>query len=71
MKRKLLLTALALTLVLFAGTAFAAYPDKPVKVVNYVGPGGLMDVTSRKFVSIAKKFTDATFVVDAAAASNL
>ena len=64
MKRKLLLTALALTLVLLAGTAYAAYPDKPIKVVNYVGPGGLMDVTSRKFVSIAKKFTDATFVVE-------
>ena len=27
---------------------------------NYVGPGGLMDVTSRKFVSIAAKYTDAT-----------
>ena len=49
---------------LFASAAFAAYPEKPIRVVNYVGPGGLMDVTSRKFVSIARKFTDATFVVE-------
>lgn len=44
--------------------ASAAYPDKPIKIVNYVAPGGLMDVTSRKFVSIAKKYTKATFVVE-------
>jgi len=50
--------------VLFASSAFAAYPDKPIKIVNYVAPGGLMDVTSRKFISIAQKFTDAIFVVE-------
>ena len=51
-------------LMALAPAAFAAYPEKPVRVVNYVGPGGLMDVTSRKFVSIAAKYTDATFVVE-------
>ncbi len=45
-------------------SASAAYPDKPIKIVNYVAPGGLMDVTSRKFVAIAKKYTNATFVVE-------
>lgn len=47
-----------------AAPAFAAYPEKPIKIVNYVAPGGLMDVTSRKFIAIAKKYTDATFVVE-------
>lgn len=51
-------------LVAFAAAGFAAYPEKPIKIVNYVAPGGLMDVTSRKFVSIAKKYTNATFVVE-------
>ena len=53
-----------LFLVVLAPAAFAAYPEKPIHLVNYVGPGGLMDVTSRKFVTIAAKYTDATFVVE-------
>ncbi|NCB16876.1 MAG: tripartite tricarboxylate transporter substrate binding protein [Synergistales bacterium] len=64
MKRIIAVLCIASLAVLGASAAFAAYPEKPVRVVNYVGPGGLMDVTSRKFVSIAKKFTDATFVVE-------
>lgn len=66
MKRKsiIALVLIAATLTLFAVPALAAYPDKPIKVVNYVAPGGLMDVTSRKFIAIAKKYTDATFVVE-------
>ncbi len=64
--RKSLITSLVTAAVIAASTvpALAAYPDKPIKIVNYVAPGGLMDVTSRKFVSIAKKYTDATFVVE-------
>lgn len=45
--------------------SFAAYPEKPIHVVNYVAPGGLMDVTSRKFISVAQKYVpDVTFVVE-------
>jgi tripartite-type tricarboxylate transporter receptor subunit TctC len=63
MKKFLLCIALGLVLV-FASAGYAAYPDKPIKIVNYVGPGGLMDVTSRKFISVAQKYTDAIFVVE-------
>ncbi len=63
--RKAISCALVLgTVAVFAASAMAAYPDRPVKVVNYVAPGGLMDVTSRKFIAVAKKYTDATFVVE-------
>ena len=40
------------------------FPSRPVRIVNYVAPGGLMDLTTRKFVDIAKKYTDATFVIE-------
>lgn len=63
--RKGIVTAIAAALLAVSVVpAMAAYPDKPVKIVNYVAPGGLMDVTSRKFVAIAKKYTNATFVVE-------
>ena len=52
MKRMMLLLSVVAILVASACAAFAAYPEKPIHVVNYVGPGGLMDVTSRKFVSV-------------------
>lgn len=65
MSKKLALVVLsAIVLSVFAVPALAAYPEKPIHVVNYVAAGGLMDVTSRKFISIAQKYTDATFVVD-------
>ena len=64
MKRIIAILCLVFLMVLIPAAAFAVYPDKPIRVVNYVGPGGLMDVTSRKFVSIAAKYTDATFVVE-------
>ena len=63
--RKVVLCALAVGSVAAASAAFAAYPEKPIHIVNYVAPGGLMDVTSRKFVSIAQKYVpDVTFVVE-------
>jgi len=40
------------------------FPDKPVTVIVYTGPGGLIDITARKFVDVASKYTDATFVVE-------
>lgn len=64
MKRTVLCLSVLALLFSSACVALAAYPEKPIRIVNYVGPGGLMDVTSRKFVAVAKKFTDATFVVE-------
>ncbi len=40
------------------------FPEKPVKIIVYTGPGGLIDITARKFTDIANKYTDATFVVE-------
>ena len=43
----------------------AAFPSKPIKVVVYTKPGGLIDTTARKFTDIASKLReDATFVVE-------
>ena len=64
MKRTVLLLSVVAILASSACAALAAYPEKPIHIVNYVGPGGLMDVTSRKFTAVAKKFTDATFVIE-------
>ena len=63
-RKSISVVLLAGVMALGAACAFAAYPDRPIHVVNYVAPGGLMDVTSRKFISIAAKYTDATFVVE-------
>jgi len=47
------------------GTSTApAFPTKPIKLVVYTGPGGAGDILSRKFVDVASKYTDATFVVE-------
>ena len=40
------------------------FPTKPVKLVVYTGPGGAGDILARKFVDVAAKYTDATFVVE-------
>ena len=39
-------------------------PKKPITIVTYVAAGGNMDVSCRKFVQVAAKYTDATFVVE-------
>ncbi len=41
-----------------------SFPKKPITVLVYTGPGGLIDITARKFARIASKYTDATFVVE-------
>ncbi len=41
-----------------------SFPKKPIKILVYTGPGGLIDITARKFATIASKYTDATFVVE-------
>jgi tripartite-type tricarboxylate transporter receptor subunit TctC len=44
--------------------AGAAFPSKPIRLVVYTAAGGQLDVTARKFVEIAGKYTNATFVVE-------
>ena len=39
-------------------------PTQPITILNYVAAGGAMDLATRKFVEIANKYTNATFVVD-------
>ena len=39
-------------------------PGRPIIIMNHVAVGGAMDLYSRKWVEIAAKYTDATFVVD-------
>jgi putative tricarboxylic transport membrane protein len=41
-----------------------SFPQKPVTIIVYTGPGGLIDITARKFADIASNYTDATFVVE-------
>ena len=39
-------------------------PDQPITIMNHVAAGGAMDLYTRKWVELAAKYTDATFVVD-------
>lgn len=39
-------------------------PKQPITILNYVAAGGAMDLATRKFVEVASKYTNATFVVD-------
>jgi len=41
-----------------------AFPEKPIHVVVYTAPGGLIDITARKFTDIAVRYCKATFVVE-------
>ncbi len=41
-----------------------SFPKKPITIIVYTGPGGLIDITARKFATIASRYTDATFVVE-------
>ncbi len=42
----------------------SGFPSKPIKIIVYTSPGGLIDITTRKFTEIAAKYSDATFVVE-------
>ncbi|WP_291386489.1 MULTISPECIES: Bug family tripartite tricarboxylate transporter substrate binding protein [Achromobacter] len=58
------LSALAAALLIVAGTANAAYPDRPVRVVVGFSPGGPTDVVARAFTSYASQALGQTFVVE-------
>lgn len=60
----ILLFALSLGADSKLGQTVSGFPDKPVKIIVYTGPGGLIDVTARKFTDIASKYSDVTFVVE-------
>lgn len=47
-----------------AKAAMPAFPEKPIKLVVYLAPGGAGDILARKFTDVASKYTDATFVVE-------
>ncbi len=65
MKKLSLALVLVLIASLFSVGAMAEWkPDKPITIMNHVAVGGAMDLYSRKWVEIAAKYTDATFVVD-------
>ena len=70
MKRilSLLLLLVVFSTVIFAGgqteSGAVEFPVKPVKVVVYLAPGGAGDILVRQFVDVARKYTDATFVVE-------
>jgi len=61
--KKPLLKLFVFTLLLYSIVS-AEFPDKPIKIIVYTGPGGLIDITARKFSSVADKYVDATFVVE-------
>ncbi|CAB3655026.1 MAG: Bug family tripartite tricarboxylate transporter substrate binding protein [Achromobacter pulmonis] len=61
---KFKLSALAASLLLAAGAAQAAYPDRPVRVVVGFSPGGPTDVVARAFASYASQALGQTFVVE-------
>lgn len=37
-------------------TAGSDFPARPIRIVVYTGPGGLIDFTSRKFAEVARKY---------------
>ena len=64
MKKVALILVCTLFVINFAviDTAKAEFPKKPITFMIYTKPGGLADVTARKIIAIAAKYTDATFV---------
>lgn len=65
MKKLSLALVLVLIVSLFGGTALADWePKQPITIMNHVAVGGAMDLYTRKWVELAAKYTNATFVVD-------
>lgn len=51
-------------LLFFASSLFAGYPEKPITIVVHSKPGSGIDIASRLISNIAKKYTDATILVE-------
>jgi len=66
MKKTLII--LLLTIVFFTSCKKTdeefSFPKKPITIIVYTGPGGLIDITARKFADVASKYTEATFVIE-------
>lgn len=60
------LTALVLAaaMLVSAGGARAAYPDRPISIVVHTKAGGAIDLTARVVASVARKYTDVPLVVE-------
>src|SRR4051794_4266053 len=66
-RRRILRSAAALGLAapfLSVGRAFAAYPERPVKIVVANTPGGPSDIIARFMAAAMQQATGATFVVE-------
>ena len=64
MKRVLFVVMLVLAACNLFAQGAKAFPTKPIRVVVYAAAGGQLDITARKFVELAGKYTPATFVVE-------
>lgn len=63
--KKLCLVLVLVLMVSICGTALADWESKqPITIMNHVAVGGAMDLYTRKWVELAAKYTNATFVVD-------
>ena len=63
--KKLCLVLVLVLMVSICGTALADWePKQPITIMNHVAVGGAMDLYTRKWVELAAKYTNATFVVD-------
>ncbi len=49
---------------LLAGSAFAAYPEKPITFIVHSKPGSAIDITTRRLTQIAAKYSPTTFLVE-------
>ncbi len=49
---------------LIASAVFAGYPEKPITIVVHSKPGSGIDIASRLISNIAKKYSDATILVE-------
>lgn len=41
----------------------SGFPDRPIRIIVYTGPGGLIDFTARKFAEVASRYVDQRLVV--------
>src|SRR3954464_4803114 len=56
--------AMAVALALGAGSAFAEYPDHPVRIIVPYAPGGPADVTARLLANKLQERLGQSFVID-------